>query len=138
MPIFIADNREAHRTARNLVNVVDPSAMRLDGIGREPDQFHSTLGKFWLVSCQRREFGGAHWSIVLRMREENGPLVANPFMEVDDARRCLGLEIRGDRPEPESNTMAGISQSCVLAGFVRHREITYGGALGASDILVAG
>jgi hypothetical protein len=71
--------------------------MSLDGVGREPDQFHPTLGKRGLILCQSRQLGGAYGSVVFRMREKDGPFVADPLMKIDEAGCRLSLEIRGCR-----------------------------------------
>ena len=67
--------------------------MRLDGVGREANQFHSTLGELWLVPCQRGKLGGAYGSIVLGVREKDRPLVPNPLVKINEADRRLSLEI---------------------------------------------
>jgi hypothetical protein len=67
--------------------------MSLDGVGREPNQFHSTFGELRLVLCQGRKLGGAYGSIVLGVREKNSPLVPNPLMKIDEADRRLSFEI---------------------------------------------
>jgi hypothetical protein len=75
------------------IDIVDPSSMSFDGIRRESDQFHATLGELRLILCQSRQLCGAHGSIVFRMREQDGPFVANPLMEVDEAQGGLSVEI---------------------------------------------
>lgn len=42
------------------------------------------------------ELGGADWGIVLWVREEDDPVVADEFVEVDWALGGLGLEIRSN------------------------------------------
>lgn len=76
------------------IDIVDPSSMSLDRIRRQSDQFHATLGELRLILCQSRQLCGAHGSVVFRMREQDGPFVANPLMEVDEAQGGLSLEIR--------------------------------------------
>jgi hypothetical protein len=103
------------------IDIVNPSAMSLDGIRRESDQLHATLGELGLILGQSRQLCGAHGSVVFRMREQYGPFVANPFMEVDEAQGRLSLEIWGGRSQAESRrgqaaSVSGASSS--LGGVV--------------------
>lgn len=67
--------------------------MRFDRISRQADQLNASFCKFGLEFCKRAQLGGANGSIIFGMGEKDGPLVANPFMEIDGARRGLGLEV---------------------------------------------
>src|SRR5205085_10843997 len=50
------------------------------------------------------EFGCAYRCEVLRMGEQHGPLVANPFVELNRALRRLRSEIRRDRAQPKRHS----------------------------------
>jgi len=106
--------------------------MSLDGIGREPDQFHPTFGEVGLVLGQSRELRGTHRGVVLGVREENGPTVANPLMEVDGPQRRLSLEVWCCRSQAETKR----GQAASVSSAKLSREGTYGGARGASAILI--
>lgn len=47
----------------------------------------------WLKLGESSELGGADWSVVLWVGEENNPLVTNELVEIDWAGSGLGLEI---------------------------------------------
>jgi hypothetical protein len=95
LAVFVANDGEGHCNASNLIDIVDPSAVSLDGICGESDQFHPTLRKLRLILRQSRKLSGAYRGIILGMREENGPFVTNPLMKVDEAQCRLSLEIWG-------------------------------------------
>ncbi len=84
------------------IDIVDPSSMSLDGIRRESNQFHPTLGEFRLILCESRQLCGADGGVVFRMREQDSPFVTNPLMEVDEAQSGLSLEIWSRRSQAES------------------------------------
>ena len=46
------------------------------------------------------EFRGAHGRKILRVRKQDGPPVANPFVKVDRALRGFGREIGGRIIDP--------------------------------------
>src|SRR5262249_44947565 len=62
------------------------------------------------------EFGGADRGEVLRMREEDGPGVADPVMETDRAFRGLSLEVRGGIAELKSHLLLLPSGGLSLSG----------------------
>lgn len=76
--------------------------MRFDGIGRQTDQFDAALGEFGFEFCEGAQLGGADWSVIFGMREEDSPLVTDPFMEVNGSCSGLCLEIRGDRAKTKA------------------------------------
>lgn len=78
------------------------TSVRFDCVGRETDQLNASLGKLGLKLCESAQFGCADWSVVLGMGEENGPLIANPFMEINWACGGFGLEVGCSGPEAES------------------------------------
>ena len=134
LSVLVADDGEAQCTASNLIDIVDPSAMSLYGIGREPDQFHPTFGKVGLILGQSRKLSSAHRGVVLGVREEDGPAVANPLMEVDETQCRLSLEVWCCRSQAEAKR----GQAASVSGTKLRREgRTYGGARGALAILTA-
>lgn len=95
LPLFISDDGKFEIGARDLVDVLDPAPMAVDRVGREADQFYSTLGELWFELCKRAEFGGAHGSIIFGMREENNPLITNEIMEINGSVGGIGFKVRG-------------------------------------------
>jgi hypothetical protein len=76
--------------------------VRLDGVGRETDQLDTTLGEFRLELCECAELGGADGRVVFRVGEEDDPVVANEFVEVDWALSGLSLEVWRGGSETET------------------------------------
>lgn len=110
LALLVTDDWELEVAARDLINILDPSPMRLDGVGRKTDQLDATLGELGLKLCKSAELGGANWCVVLWMGEQNNPFVADELVEVDRAVGCLGLEVRGDGAQAE--TVGRVSTLC--------------------------
>ena len=94
--LLITDDWEAQLAARDLVDILDPSSVGLDGVGGKTDQLDTTLGELGLELSEGTEFGGADGCVVFWVREEDNPLVANKLVEVNRASGGLSLEVRGD------------------------------------------
>lgn len=52
LSILVADDGEAQVAAGYLVNIFDPAAVAVDGVGRETDQLDAALGKLGLELCE--------------------------------------------------------------------------------------
>lgn len=76
--------------------------MRFDRVGRQTDQFDTSLGELGLKLCKSAQFGGADWCIILRVRNQDGPLIANPFVEIDWSCCSFRIEIGGDGAQAKS------------------------------------
>lgn len=94
--------------------------MALNRVCGQTDQFGATLGEFWLKLGECTELGRADWSVILWVREEDDPAVADEVMEVDRASRCLSVEVWGDRPETErgSSFLSHVDSVFVWIGLV--------------------
>lgn len=88
--------------AGDLIDILDPSSMAIDSIGRQTDELHTTLGEFWLKLGESAELSGADWSVVLWVGEENNPVVANELVEVDGAGSGIDIKVRSDGAQSES------------------------------------
>ncbi len=86
----------------NLIDILDPGIVLVNGIGRETNQLDVALGELWLKLCECAELGGADWGEVVWVGEEDDPGVANKLVEVDWALGGLGLETWGDGAEAEA------------------------------------
>lgn len=95
LALLVANDGEGELAARDLVNVLDPARVRVDGVGRETDELGPAARKLWLELCECAELCGADGRVVLGVREENDPVVANELVEVNGASRRLGLEVGG-------------------------------------------
>jgi len=98
---LVTNDRERELGARDLIDILDPSSVRLDGVGGQTDQLDATLGELRLKLCESAELGGADGGVIFRVREENDPFVANELMEVDWAGSGLSLEVWRDGSETE-------------------------------------
>ena len=101
LPLLVADDGKAQLAAGNLVDVLDPAAMALDGVGGETDELHAALGEFGLELGEGAQLGRADWRVVLGVGEEDNPLVADELVEINGAIGRLGLEVGGNAPETE-------------------------------------
>jgi hypothetical protein len=96
LSLLVTDDWERELASRDLIDILDPSSVRFDGVGRETDQLDTTLCEFWLKLCESSELSGANWSIIFGVGEENNPVVANELMKIDWAIGGLGLEVWGN------------------------------------------
>lgn len=76
--------------------------MRFDGVGRQTDQLDTALGEFGLELGESSELSGADWSVILGVREEDDPAVADELMEVDGAFGSVSLEVGRDGTQSEA------------------------------------
>lgn len=113
LALLVADDGEGQLGAGDLINVLDPAAVRLDGVGGQADELCAALGELGLELSEGAELGGAHGRVVLGVREEDHPLVADELVEVDVAGGGLGLEVGGDGAQAE----AGGEVSGVIRGW---------------------
>jgi hypothetical protein len=101
LPLLVPNDWEAQLAARDLVNVLDPSGMAVNGVGRQANELDATLGELRLELREGAEFGGADGRVVLRVGEEYDPFVADELVEVDGAIGGLSLEVGGSAAEAE-------------------------------------
>jgi len=102
LTLLVTNDWEAQLAASNLINVFDPSSVRVDGVCRKTDQLDPTLGELRLELGKGAEFSGANRSIILRMGEENNPFVADKLVEVNWTLSRLGLEVGGNGAKTKS------------------------------------
>ena len=112
---FVTNDWEFQVRTADFINVLDPFAVTVDGVGGQTDQLDAALGEFGLELGERTQFGGADWGEILRVGEENNPLVTDEFVEVDWAGGSFGLEIGGNGAEAETIRIQVVSSH--VAGF---------------------
>lgn len=95
LSFLVSNDGKTEVRLRDFVNVLHPSAMGFDRVGGKTDELDPTLGKFGFQFGKGAELGGAHWSIIFRMRKEDDPFVADEFVEVDRTCGGVGLEVWG-------------------------------------------
>lgn len=101
LPLLVANDGELQVAARDLVDVLNPAIVAVDGVCGESDELCAALGELGLELRECAQLGGADGCVVLRMREEDHPLVADELVEVDGALGGLGLEVRGGAAQTE-------------------------------------
>jgi hypothetical protein len=111
LSLLVTDDWEAQLAAGDLINILDPASVRLDGVCRETDQFDASLGKLGLQLCKSAKFGGADGGVILWVGEQHHPLVANELMEVDWAGGSLSLEVWSDGSQAEARGGVGVSKA---------------------------
>jgi hypothetical protein len=99
LTFLVANDWELEAAAGDLIDILNPSSVALNGVCGETDELDTTLGELRLELGESTELGGADWGVVLWVGEENDPVVANELVEVDWASGGLGLEVRGDRAQ---------------------------------------
>ena len=102
LALLITNDGEGQLGAGDLIDILDPAAVGLDGVGGEADELSAALGELGLELGEGAELGGAHGGVVLWVREEDHPLVADELVEVDVAAGGLGLEVGGDGAQAEA------------------------------------
>jgi len=107
LPFFITNDWEGEVAAGDLIDILDPSSVGLNGVGGETDQLDTTLGEFWLKLCEGSELGGADWGVILWVREKDDPAIANELVEVDWAVGGVSLEVWSNASEAESWSFFG-------------------------------
>lgn len=112
LALLVANDGEADVAASDLSNVLDPAIVGLDSVGRETNQLDAALGELGLELGKGAELGGADGGVVLGMREEDDPGVADELVEVNVSFGCLGLEVGGDGAETERSSS---SRHCVMS-----------------------
>ncbi len=70
--------------------------MILDRVDAEAHQFDIPLVEFRLHVRQSAQLGRADRREVLRVREQQAPAIAQPFVKADRAFSGLGLKVGGD------------------------------------------
>merc|ERR1712080_416227 len=101
LPLLVTNDGEAQLGAGDLIDVLDPAAVALNGVRGQADELGVPLGELGLELGEGTELGGADGSGVLGVREEDDPVVADELVEVDGATGGLGLEVRRDGAEAE-------------------------------------
>src|SRR5262249_3528325 len=93
----IRDYGEVERRALRLLDVLGPFLVRVDRVDAQTEDLDASLLEFWFELGHIAQLRGANWSEVLRVREKDGPTVADPFVEAfDRAFGSLRAEIGND------------------------------------------
>jgi hypothetical protein len=101
LPLLVANDGELQVAARDLIDVLDPAIVAVDGVGGKTDELCATLGELRLELCECAELSCADGCVVFRVGEEDDPVVADELVEVDRTLRGLGLEVGSLAAEAE-------------------------------------
>lgn len=102
LTVLVANDGEGELGARDLINVLDPSCVRRDGVGGQADQLNAALGELGLELGEGAELGGADGSVIFGVGEEDSPAIADELVEVDWAVGGLSLEVWSNGTESET------------------------------------
>ena len=102
LPLLIPNDGKTETGAGYFVDVFDPAGVRVDGVGAQTDQLDVALCEFGLEFREGAQLGRADGGVVFRVREENGPGIADEFVEVDGAIGGVGLEVGRGGAEAEA------------------------------------
>ena len=91
----VADQRVVHSVALSLFDVRCPLSVTAYRVHAQPDNLAVSLREFGLQPGHVAEFGGANGSKVFRVRKQDRPAIADPFVEVDGAFGGLRGKIGG-------------------------------------------
>lgn len=99
LSLLVADDWELQLRSRDLVNVLDPSSVALNGVGRQANELDASSGELGLELRESTELGGADGCVIFRVGEQNDPAVANELVEVNRSVGGFGLEVGGNAAE---------------------------------------
>lgn len=105
LALLVANDREVDLAARHVLDVLDPALVAVDRVGGQANQLDAALGKLGLEAGHLAELGRTHGGVVLRVREEDDPVVADKLVEVDRALGRLGLEVGRRVAQAEAKKM---------------------------------
>lgn len=103
LALLVGNDGESDLGAGDLVNVLDPSLVAAERVGRETDQLDAALGELGLELGESTELSGADGSVVLGVGEQDDPVVANELMEVNGASGGVGLEVGSSGSQAEAS-----------------------------------
>ena len=81
--------------ALRLFDVPSSLGMASYRVNAQPDDLAAALRKFRLQTRHVAKFSGANGSEIFRMGKQNGPAIADPFVEFDGSLGGFGDEVRG-------------------------------------------
>jgi len=101
LALLVSNDWESELGAGDLIDILDPSSVAINGVGRQANELDTTFGELWLKLGKGTKLGGADWSVILWVREENNPLVTDELVEIDRSVGGLSLEVWGNGAQTE-------------------------------------
>jgi len=102
LALLVGNDGELDERTGDILDVLDPALVAVEGVGRKADQLDAALGELGGQAGHLAELGRADGSVVLGVREEDDPAVTNELVEVNRPLGGLGLEVWGDRAQAEA------------------------------------
>jgi len=103
LPVLVGNDRELHVSRASLgsilVDIFDPFVVFFQSVCGNTDEFDVALSEVFRAPGDFTELSGAHWGEVTGVREQNGPGVTDPFVELDRSCGGFGCKIRGSISE---------------------------------------
>ena len=91
--IRVRDQRKVESMTLGFGYVACPGAVVFEWINAETDHFNAAFVEFRFQAGNLTKFRCANRSEIRRVREQHRPVVTHPFMELERAIGCVGLEI---------------------------------------------
>lgn len=104
LALRVGDDGESELGSGYLVDVLDPSVVGFDIVGAQANELDAASSELRLELSESTELGGANGGEVIRVREQDGPAVANEFVESNRTVGGLSSEVGGSRAKAKRST----------------------------------
>jgi hypothetical protein len=91
--VRVADQRIIHCVPLSLFHITNPSLMVIHGVNAQSNDLSTTFVELWFQAGQVAKLGRADGREVLRVREQDGPFVSDPFVKSNRPFSAFGREI---------------------------------------------
>jgi len=119
---LVSDNGEFQLAARDLVDVLDPSSMTLNRVGRKANEFRAPLGELGLELRESTELRGADGCVVFWVGEQDDPFVANELYSPVSFTRHAPLYQNADRDGPWKSMLPWVVSAWKLGAMLPSRR----------------
>jgi len=116
----VTNDGEGKTGLGDLINVINPSVMGLDGVRRKTNHLDVALRELGLKLREGTQLSGANGGEVVWVGKEHNPRIAGPLVELDDALGGFGLEVGSSASETEPTRRTPTSASRRHAGARQH------------------
>jgi hypothetical protein len=145
LAFLVANDGELEAGVGDLVDVLDPATVAVNSVGRKTNELDTTLGELRLELSEGTELGGAVGSVVLRVREQDHPLVSDELVEVDGTGNLsvpgaqqkstrqasghlpvsgVGIEVGGNAAEAEGlRSLGHVECVCLCTNEIEERRV---------------